>query len=641
MNAASERIAFQAEVGQLLDLMIHSLYSHREIFLRELVSNASDALDKRRIEALTDGALAFGAARGAIRIELEPARRVLRVIDNGIGMTRQELIENLGTIARSGTRRFLQALQDKGAGGGEAQIGRFGVGFYASFMVAERIVVTSRRAGTAQGARWESDGKGGFTVEDADAAAVGTAVELFLRPADAEDEASQDFCDPGEIAAVVRRYSDFVEWPIEMAAAHLADHSDLARETAADGVEVLLLNSRKPLWSRARDEIQPGEYAAFYKHLAHAWDEPLETVHFKAEGASEYTALLFVPSERPLDLFGGAHEPKSRVSLYVRHVFVAAECEELLPPWLRFVHGVVDSQDLPLNVSREILQQNREMQRIRARLVRKLLDALGALRDHRREDYLRFWKAFGPVLKEGLVTEPGEREALGALLLCASSRAEGPTTLAEYAARAGEGTLDVLVLPAENESAARRSPHLEAWRAAGREVLFLTDPIDEWVLEHCRELGGRKLVRIDRGLAAPRGPAQREELEAKEREQRALLEALEARLKGQVARVRFSGRLVESPAVLVAADGTPGPNLERLLRQSGQSAPALAPTLELNPGHPLIERLAGMAAQSPPPARLDDYAELLLGQACLAAGAALADPARFGRLVSDLLLAAE
>lgn len=640
MGTAGERIVFQAEVEQLLDLMIHSLYSHREIFLRELVSNASDALDKRRIEALTDPALAFSQARGAIRVEVEPARRVLRVIDNGIGMTRQELIENLGTIARSGTRRFLQGLKEKGAAGGEAQIGRFGVGFYASFMVAERIVVESRRAGSAAGARWESDGKGSFTVADLDAASVGTRVELHLRAADPQDEAAQDFCDPAEIAAVVRRYSDFVEWPVEMAAAHLEGRSDLKRETASDGVEVVLLNSQKPLWSRSRDEIAPQEYAAFYKHLAHAFDEPLETVHFKAEGASEYTALLFVPSERPLDLFGGAHEPKCRLSLYVRHVFVAAECEELLPPWLRFVHGVVDSQDLPLNVSREVLQQNRELGRIRARLVRKLLDALAGLRDGRREDYVRFWKAFGPVLKEGLVTDPAEREALAALLLFESSREGGPTTLAEYAARCPKGENEILVLPAESEVAAQRSPHLEAWRAAGREVLFLTDAIDEWVLEHCRELGGAKLVRVDRGPVAPRGAAQREELDTKEREQRALLEALEARLAEHVARVRFSGRLVESPAVLVAADGKPGPNLERLLRQSGQSVPDLKPTLELNPAHPLIERLAGMAAQSPPPARLGDFAELLFGQARLATGEPLSDPRRFGSLVSELLLAA-
>jgi molecular chaperone HtpG len=640
MNAASERIAFQTEVEELLDLMIHSLYSHREIFLRELVSNASDALDKRRIEALTDPGLGFEDVRGAIRIEIEPARRLLRVIDNGIGMTRSEAVENLGTIARSGTRRFLAGLKERGAGGGESQIGRFGVGFYASFMVAERIVVTSRRAGTTGGVRWSSEGKGSFTVEDLDDAPVGTAVELHLRAAEAGDEAFQDFADAGEIAAVVRRYSDFVEWPIELAAAHLPGRSDLTHETAADGLEVVLLNSQKPLWSRPRESITTEEYAAFYKHLAHAWDEPLETVHFKAEGASEYTALLFVPGERPPDLFGGAQPPACRLSLYVRHVFVAAECSELLPPWLRFVHGVVDSQDLPLNVSREVLQQNREVARIRARLVRKLLDALAALRDTRRDDYVRFWTAFGPVLKEGLVTDPAEREALGALLLCASSHGDAPTTLTEVLARAPAGERELLVLQADDLASARRSPHLEAWRAAGREVLFFTDPIDEWLLEHVRELGGARLVRVDRGAVAPRGAAQREELEALERDQRPLLEALEARLSEHVARVRFSGRLVESPAVLVAAEGKPGPNLERMLRQAGQPIPASKPTLELNPAHALVQRLSSQAAQSPPSPRLGDHAELLLGQACLSAGEPLPDPARFAGLLNELLLAA-
>ena len=640
MSAATETIPFQTEVEELLGLMIHSLYSHREIFLRELISNASDALDKRRIEALTDPALALEGGRGAIRIELEPARRLLRVVDNGIGMTRAEAVENLGTIARSGTRRFLAGLRERGQSGGEAQIGQFGVGFYSSFMVADRIVVTTRRAGTPSGVRWSSQGKGSFEVADVDDAPVGTSVELHLKAPDPEDEAHQDFADASEVAAIVRRYSDFVEWPIELAAAHLPERDDLRKESAADGVEVRVLNSQKPLWSRPRDEVSAEEYAGFYKHIAHAWDEPLETVHFKAEGASEYTALLFVPSERPFDPLGGGPPEKSHVALYVRHVFVEADCEELVPAWLRFVHGVVDSQDLPLNVSREILQQNREMARIRGRVVRKLLDALARMRDERREDYVRFWNAFGPVLKEGLVTDPAEREALGELLLVASSSQEEPTTLAEYAARLPEGERDVLVLAAEDAESARRSPHLEAWRAAGREVLLFSDPIDEWVLEHCRELGGRKLLRVDRGPVTPRGEAQREELEAHERDARGLLEALEARLKGDVARVRFSGRLVESPAVLVAAEGTPGPNLERMLRASGQPLPRLQPTLELNPTHPLVERMAQMAAESPPSARLGDYAELLLGQARLAAGQPLADPGRFGRLLNDLLLAA-
>jgi molecular chaperone HtpG len=639
MSTASETIPFQAEVEELLDLMIHSLYSHREIFLRELISNASDALDKLRIENLTRSDPHPGAERPAIRLELEPARRVLRVIDNGIGMSRSELTQNLGTIARSGTRRYLAGLKERGQGGGEAQIGQFGVGFYSSFMVADRIVVESARAGESSGARWSSDGKGSFTIEDLPQAPRGTRVELHLKPPDPEREDSEDFNDPEVLAAIVRRYSDFVEWPIELAAAQLPQRQDLRRETAADGVEVLILNSQKPLWSRPREEIKPEDYAAFYKHIAHAWDEPLETVHFKGEGASEYTALLFVPGERPVDLMGTGQTERSHISLYVRHVFVLSECEELLPPWLRFVHGVVDSQDLPLNVSRELLQQNRAMARIRARLVRKLLDALGTLRDERRADYERFWRAFGAVLKEGLVTDSEQRETLAQLLLCETSLGQGLATIAEYVARLPEGQDELLCLAADDSASAARSPHLEGWRAAGREVLLFTDPVDEWVLEHCRELAGKRLRRIDRGEALPQGETQREELEQRERDERALLEALEARLSEHVARVRFSARLVESPAVLVDDPGAVGPHLQRALRQSGQEPPPRKRTLELNPQHPLVERLAALARETPGAPRVGELAELLHGQALLAEGSPLPDPARFGKLLNDLLLA--
>ncbi len=643
MSSAPETLPFQAEVEELLGLMVHSLYSHREVFLRELVSNASDALDKLRLESLARKELVAPGTRLAIRLEVEPARRVLRVIDNGIGMTRQELSEDLGTIARSGTRRFLEAMREAGRPGAGRLIGQFGVGFYSSFMVAREIVVDSARAGEARGTRWRSQGKGTFSLEDLERAPRGTAVELHLAPPE-EREAQQDgppddFTSPALLFELVRRYSDFVEWPIEMAAAHFADHPELPREQADDGLEVVVLNSRKPLWSRPKEEIGPEEYAAFWRHLAHGSEAPLETIHFKGEGASEYSALLFVPGERPFDLFDPRAE-RSRVALYVRRVLVMEGCEDLLPPWLRFVRGVVDSQDLPLNVSRETLQQNRAVKRIRERLVKKVLDALEGMRAARRKDYQTFWRAFGAVLKEGIVLDPQRSQGLAALMLLDSSRGAEPTTLDEYVTRLPAGENEILCLCADDRAAAERSPHLEAWRAREREVLFFTDPVDEWVLERLREYEQKQLVRVDRGPVHPGGAAQQAELEQKERDARALLEALEERLAGRVARVRFSGRLVESPSALVDEPGGVGPQVERLMRQTGSEPPPRRRALELNPAHPVVERLARLVREDPGSKRIQDFVELLHGQALLCEGSALPDPARFARLVNELLLAA-
>ncbi|MFM7296423.1 MAG: molecular chaperone HtpG, partial [Planctomycetota bacterium] len=415
MTNAPETRAFQAEVKELLGLMIHSLYSHKEIFLRELISNASDALDKLRFEALTQPALHAQADELLIRIDVDEERRRIVIADNGIGMTRAEVVENLGTIARSGTRRFLEALRAKGAQSPEL-IGQFGVGFYSSFMVAESIAVETCKAGTQEGVRWSSRGDGEYTLEDVAGLARGTRITLELKSLPADDEEAQDFADAGLLRELVRKYSDFVEWPIVMPTERLQNEGALVRRTLADGVEVFELNSKKPLWMRSKDEIKSEEYAQFYKHLAHDWSDPLETVHFRNEGSNEYTALLYVPSERPLDLFDPGRD-KSHVSLYVRRVFVMGDCEELLPSWLRFVRGVVDSSDLPLNVSREILQQNRALAQIRKRCTTKVLEALGALRDSRREDYERFWAALGTVLKEGIVVDRERMEQVAGLCL--------------------------------------------------------------------------------------------------------------------------------------------------------------------------------------------------------------------------------
>jgi molecular chaperone HtpG len=635
-----QTFAFQAEVKEVLDLVIHSLYSHREIFLRELISNASDALDKLRFEGLTDPGLASGEGELRIRLEVEPARRIVRVIDGGIGMSREELAENLGTIARSGTRRFLESVREREAAGAPALsglIGQFGVGFYASFMVAEEITVESRRAGQATGARWRSKGQGEFELEDLPDAPRGTRVELRLKPREGAQEGEDDFADPRVLRELVHRYSDFVEYPIEMAAAHFPGEGDLKRRKAADGVEVVVLNSMKPLWARPKEEIEPQEYAQFYKHLTHGWDDPLETVHFKAEGANEYTALLFIPAERPLDLFD-PDRAKSHVNLYVRRVFVMEGCEELLPAWLRFVHGVVDSQDLPLNVSREILQKNRAIAQIEKRLVKKLLDALGAMLESRRADYLRFWKAFGPVLKEGIVMDEEHSQRLAEIALFETSRGEEPTTLAEYVERMAEGQDAIWCLTGPDRRTLERSPHLESLRKKGWEALLLVDPVDEWVVPRLGSFKEKPLRPLERGELSLEAEAEKLDREQRERELRSLLEALEERLKPSVERVRLSTRLVESAAVLVDDEHSIGPHMERLLRQSGQEPPPRRRILELNPAHPVLERLAKAFEADPRSERIAEAADLLYGQALLAEGSPLPDPARFSRLVGELML---
>ncbi len=634
--------AFQAEVKELLGLMIHSLYSHKEIFLRELISNASDALDKLRFEALTRSELLAEDSQLRIRLELDGERRRLRVVDNGIGMSRDEVIENLGVIARSGTRKFLEALRQRGENSPEL-IGQFGVGFYSSFMVASRVTVTTRRADLARGVRWSSAGDGEYTIEELDGLPRGTSIELELRSLEsAEGEGAaqdaQDFAEASVLRELVRKYSDFVEWPIQMAASHFEGDGALKRSTAPDGVEVVTLNSQRPLWLRPKDEIKPEEYAQFYKHLTHEWSDPLETVHFKVEGSSEYTALLFIPGERPFDLFEPGRD-RARVNLYVRRVFVMADCEQLLPTWLRFVRGVVDSSDLPLNVSREILQHNRAMAQIQKRLVKKTLDALASLLANRRPDYQRFWEAFGAVLKEGAVMDAEQRELLAGLMLAPSTRGEGAVTLDEYIARMPAGQDKLYVLRCADVEAGRRSPHVEALHARGAEALLFVDPIDEWLLDTLREYKGKSIVALERSELDDASEAAKFERERQERELRTVLEQLESDLGEHVQRVRVSARLVDSPAVLVDDAGSVGPHMERLMRQSGRTPPKRKRVLELNAQHPLVERLK-VLGQNSEREQLKEWSELLLGQALLAEGSPLPDPSRFSKLVSSLMLAA-
>ena len=626
MTSTAETAAFQAETKEILHLVIHSLYTHKEIFLRELVSNASDALDKLRVEALTRSGMTVDDAGLGIRLEVDPEERLLRIIDNGIGMSRAEVVENIGTIARSGTRKFLEAMKSGEAGPASAPelIGQFGVGFYSSFIVADQVVLETRRAGESGGTLWISDGEGEYTIEDVDREKSGTTITLHLRDAEEGEEGFQDFTQEAVLRRVIKRYSDFIEYPIEM-------------ETGeGDDRKLTVLNSRKPLWTRAKDEIEESEHAEFYRHLSHDWNEPLEAIHFRAEGTLEYTALLYLPKERPLDLFD-PNQAKSRIQLYVKRVFIMDECEELIPAWLRFVRGIVDSADLPLNISRETLQHNRQMGQIRKRLTTKVLDTLGGLLENRREDYRAFWTAFGSVLKEGIYYDEERREQVANLALFASSTEEETTTLGEYVERMPVKQKEIYVLLSPALETARVSPHLEAYRQRGFEVLILTDSVDEFMLQRLTEYQERKIRQIDKGEVDLEDEAEREEREAREKEFEPLLDTIRKVLADHVETVRFSARLTESPACLVSGEFDPTPQMQRLLRESGRDFPAPKRTLELNASHPLVARLRDLSDDDAQFARFGDYCELLLGQALVAEGSPPPDPARFARLVSGLM----
>ena len=620
MSEQAERHQFQAEVREVLDLMVHSLYSHKDIFLRELISNASDALDKIRFEALSRPEL-VSADEPAITLEVDAAARTLTVSDNGIGMSRSEVAESLGTIARSGTREFLRAAREAKAAGAPELIGQFGVGFYASFMVADRITVVTRRAGTEEATRWESTGDGAYTLAPAERAAAGTTVTLALKPADEED-GLRDYTQAWVLKEIVKRYSDFVTYPIR-----------LAGET---------LNSMKAIWARGRDEVTEEEHREFYKHISHDWNDPLEHLSVHIEGGFEARALLYIPSKAPFDLHdrdGG----RRGLSLYVKRVFIMDDWRELLPPHLRFVRGVVSSDDLSLNVSREILQKDRQVQAIRKHLVRRIAGALKEMKEQRASKYRTFWTEFGAVLKEGLLGLDEDQDKLLELVLAASTDGPTETSLAEYVGRMKEGQPGIYYLTAVSREAADRSPHLEAFRARGYEVLFFLDPIDELWLRLRREVEGKPLVSVTHGTADLGAREEgKEEPPAAETAERFkdLLFALRAVLQDEVKDVRLTERLTSSPACLVGETGDLSPHLEALLRRSGREVPKTKRVLELNPAHPLVARLEAFHAAHPADERFRRYALLLHGQAILAEGGALPDPAGFSRQLSELLLEA-
>lgn len=643
MAAHVEQLEFQAEARQLLDLMIHSVYSNKDSFLRELVSNASDALDKLRLESFRNKDLDVDTSDLHIEIDVDKEARTLTVRDNGIGMTRDEVVSLIGTLAKSGTGELRQQLREaKDKDTSEELIGQFGIGFYASFMVADRVELLTRKAGESEATRWESSGEGTYTIETVDQAGgevpQGTSVTLHLKPEDREDEL-HDYTSEWKIRELVKQYSDFIAWPIRMEVERRTPAPEDGGEESVT-VETETLNSMKALWARPRDEVSDEEYTEFYKHVAHAWDEPLEVIAMKAEGTFEYQALLFIPSHAPFDLFN--QNAAVGVQLYVKRVFIMGDCDQLMPPYLRFVKGVVDAQDMSLNVSREILQQDRQIRAIRRRLTKKVLSTITEMQTERPEKYRTFWTQFGRVLKEGLLTDIENQETLLRVCSFASTHSEDePTTLAEYVERMPDGQSQIFYAAGESRQQLLHSPHLEAFKAKGYEVLLLTDPVDEVWVESVHEFDGKPLQSVAKGEVDLDSDADNDgqDAERQEREQgfADLIAWLKEALSDHVKEVRLSTRLTDSPACLITDTFGITPALARMYRASGQPVPVEKRILELNPNHPLITGLREAHKSRGADAELVGTAELLYGTALLAEGGVLEDPARFAGLLADRL----
>ena len=622
MTTTAETRPFEAEVAQVLRLVTHSLYSHKEIFLRELVSNASDACDKLRFEAIGKPELLDGDGELHIDIEYDKDAKTLTVRDNGIGMSRDEAVANLGSIASSGTRRFLESLS------GEQQadarlIGQFGVGFYSAFVVADKVTVLSRRAGAdaKDGVRWESDGKGEYSLAAEEIATRGTSVILHLKEDDTES------LDHWKLRDLIRKYSDHVAFPIRMKKVKDGKSTD----------EWETVNDASALWAKPKSETNDDEYKAFYKSLGHDFNDPLAWTHNRVEGSQRFTTLLYIPAQPPFDLLLGGRDERKGVKLYIKRVFIMDAAEELLPNYLRFVRGVVDADDLPLNVSREILQHNRQVERIKASCVKRVLDLVEKLAKDEPEKFKAFRTAFGNTLKEGIVEDPSNRERIAKLLRFASTKGEGSeqnVSLDDYIARMQSGQDAIWYVTADSYKAAAGSPQLEAFKAKGIEVLLMFDRVDEWVLGQFNEYEGKPLKNVAKGeLPLDEADKQKQETAAKEAEP--LVKKLKELLGERVGEVRVSARLTDSPSCLALSDYELAPHLSRLLREAGQQVPDSKPTLEINPAHALVKRVES----EPDPAKAEDLAMLLLEQAEITAGAALPDPAAFVQRMNRLLSA--
>jgi molecular chaperone HtpG len=637
-TTSMESFQFQAETTQLLHLMIHSLYTQKEIFLRELISNASDALDRLRFESLTKPELVPNEHKYEIRLKPDGAARTLTVSDTGIGMNRQELIEHIGTIARSGTRELRKHVKESQSAELVAEsIGQFGVGFYSAFMVADKVTITTRRAGETVATQWESTGNGTYTLAEVEKESCGTDIALHLKPIDAES-GLEDFTDRWKLSMIIHKYSDFIAYPIIYEGP--AQEPGEPEEADKPSVESKPLNSMKPLWTRSRTEVNESDYNDFYKHLSNDWTEPLKVLPLKAEGAFEYEALLFIPSQAPHDLFYHAGEMGLR--LYARRVMVMDKCEDLLPRYLRFIRGVVDSTDLPLNISRQRLQQDRHITQIRKWLTRKVLDALVDLQEKDTEKYLKFWDQFGRALKEGVGSDYDNREKLLPLLLFESSNdPKKLTTLKSYVERMKPEQSEILYLTGESRQVLENSPHLESVKEKAYEVLYLVDPVDELLVQHLHDFEGKQLKSVTKGKASWGTDAEKqgleEQLKKKEEEYADFLLASQKKLDQYVKQIRFSTRLVNSPACLVTEEYEYSPNLERLLQKGKGGGPKQRRIMELNSDHPVIARLfERFKANSEDPA-VNDSMDLLFQLALLAEGSEVADPVRLNQLALDLL----
>jgi len=626
LGSVKETLGFQAEVKQLLRLMIHSLYSNREIFLRELISNASDACDRLRFEAIASPALLDSGEQLAIQVDYDKNARTITVSDNGIGMSRDDVVLHLGTIARSGTREFFEHLtgdQQKDA----QLIGQFGVGFYSAFIVADRVSVISRRAGLPgdQAVRWESDGAGEFTVESCERSGRGTDVILHLK---ADDD---ELLSSWKLRSILVKYSDHIATPILMPKEEWDKEKNDSRRTG----EVETVNQASALWARPKADVTEQQYRDFYKHLAHDFGDALAWTHNRVEGRNEYIQLLYLPAQAPFDLWDRKHQ--HGLKLYVRRVFIMDDAEQLLPSYLRFVRGVVDSNDLPLNVSRELLQESRDVKAIREGCTKRVLALLEDLAQNRADDFTRFWAEFGQVLKEGIGEDSANRERIARLLRFRTSTSEAATqvSLADYAGRMATGQKSIFYVTAESLEAARGSPHLEIFRKKGVEVLLLTDRVDEWMVGFLTEFDGKPLVSVAKGdldLDTLADAQDQEQQQKVAEEFKDLLVQVKQALGDRVAQVRLSARLTDSPACVVVDKDQMSAHLQRLLKSAGQKLPASAPILELNSEHPLVQRMRTDEAHR------SDLAHLLLDQAVLIDGGQLEDPAAYVRRVNDLLL---
>jgi molecular chaperone HtpG len=642
VEAHKETLEFKAEVSQVLDLVISSLYSNKEIFLRELISNASDAAEKLRFESLTDEQLLEDDPNLRVRVLLDKDAGTITVSDNGIGLSRQEAVDTVGSIASSGTRQFAEALraaqteggesqsEPGGESGGDALIGRFGVGFYSAYIVADKVTLISRRAGLGaeHGVRWESDGRGSYSLETVEKPTRGTDIVLHLK----DDE--KEFLEPWRLRTIIGKFSDHIAIPVEMLKEDLGGDEAKEGDNKEDAApEFEQVNKGTALWMRSKSDLSDDDYKGFYKHISHDFEEPLAWVHNRVEGTNEYTALLYLPKRAPWDLWD--RDQKHGVKLYVKRVFIMDEADKLLPHWLRFVKGVVDSDDLPLNVSREILQHNRKIDTIRGANVKRVLGLLESMAKDEPEKYQEFWGEFGKVLKEGPAEDFGNRERIGGLMRFASTHNDDDTqnvSLEDYIGRMKEGQKDIYYITADSAAAARHSPHLEVFRKKGVEVLLLSDRVDEWLVSHLHEFKEKHLQSVTKGKLDLGDLADKEDEEKAEQAQKEhedLLKRLKSSLDERVNEVRVSTRLVDSPACIVVGEHDMSANLARVLKAVGQEAPDMKPTLEVNLDHPLVKRLEAESDQG----KFDDLGLILFDQAQLAEGGQLDDPAAFvGRL---------